>query len=605
MDERNPEIFISYGRADQDFAARVAETLRDDGYRIWWDDHLPAHRAYSEVIQERLEQARAVLAIWSADSARSQWVRAEADFARNAGKLVQISVDGTIPPIPFNQIDCPMVGDWSGGASHRGWQKVSASLSDLAGKPRLPDPRPARPVGAGKSICVLPFVNRSADPDQDYLSDGITEDVITALAQNTDLLVVARTTSFALKGVTLDAFALARQLRVDHILEGSVRKSGNRLRITAQLIDASTGHQRWTEKFDRELADAFEIQDDISQAIVRALQPRLVADSGRQSAAPDPRAYQAYLRARHCWNRGTEESLGKAVAFFTEAIRIDPGFARAHAGLADAWVSLGMHTYRDPAEAYRYARESASTALQLDPELAEAHAAMGIIAFVHDWDSREAARYLARAVELDPGSTVAGHHHSRLLSAMGRHDEAIAQAQSVVDQDPLSVAAAGQLGGALINARRFDEAIAWLRKASDLFPDQFTILYRLTFAFAYSGNPGQSLEAAEAAAGVAQRNLFSLGALGYALACAGETDKAAAILDEMETASSDRYVCPFDIAAIHAALGATEPAMQWLKRGLDLRDHAMLFAEVDPALDPLRGDERFENLLQLVWGRPA
>lgn len=602
MEGQEADIFISYARSSQRHAEQLSERLRAEGYSVWWDEDLPAHRTYSDVIQERLDAARVVLAIWSGDAAKSQWVRAEADFARASGKLVQLSIDGTMPPIPFNQIDCPVLGDWSDHRTLRSWDKIKRSLSELVG----PRTAAASPLGNvrrdGRSICVLPFTNRSADPEQEYLSDGITEDLITALAQSTNLLVVARTTSFALKGVTLDAHALARQLNVDHILEGSVRKSGNRLRITAQLIDSSTGLQLWTDRFDREIADAFEIQDDISEAIVQALQPKLAPGPGANRQSPDPKAYQAYLKAKHFWNRGTEDALNQAVALFIEAIDRDPTFARAHAGLADAWVALGMQTYLEPSDAYARAREAAAAALKLDPDLADAHASLGLIAFVHDWDALTAERHLVRALELDPVSTSARHHFSRLLSARRRHEEAVEHARTAVELDPLSLSAAVQLAGALRNARRFDESIDQLEKAQKLFPEQFRVLYNLAFSLAYADRPDEAVKAAEQAISVAGRTMFALGALGYAKARAGASDEAIAIAREMEAAEATRYVCPFDIGAIYAGLNAADPALRWLERGVELRDHAMLFAEVDPALDPLRDEVGFERLLRQVWG---
>jgi adenylate cyclase len=602
MEDRAADIFISYARSSQQQAEQIAGKLRAEGYSVWWDDELPAHRTYSDVIQERLDAARAVLAIWSGDAAKSQWVRAEADFARSSGKLVQLNIDGTMPPIPFNQIDCPAIGAWSDHRTLRSWEKIKRSLSELVGPPAAA-PSPIGNVGRdGKSICVLPFTNRSADPEQDYLSDGITEDLITALAQSTNLLVVARTTSFALKGVTLDAHALARQLNVDHILEGSVRKSGNRLRITAQLIDASTGLQLWTDRFDRELADAFEIQDDISGSIVQALQPKLDPCPGAKRHSPEPKAYQSYLKAKHFWNRGTEDALNQAVALFQEASDCDPAFARAQAGLADAWVALGMHTYVEPNHAYARAREAAAAALNLDPELADAHASLGLIAFVHRWDAVTAERHFVRALELGHVSiTSARHHYSRLLSARARHEQAIEHAQAAVELDPLSLSATVQLAGVLRNARRFDESIDQLHKAQKLFPEQFPILYNLAFSLAYAGRPEEAVKAAEGAIRAAGRTMFSLGALGYAKARAGASDEAIAIAREMEAAAASRYVCPFDIAAIYAGLEDAEPALRWLKRGLEVRDHAMLFADVDPALDPLRHDRRFEALFGQVW----
>ena len=263
-------------------AGKLAEALEKQGYSVWWDDDLPAHRAYTEVIEERLRSAKAVLVVWSADAAKSEWVRAEADVARHSHKLVQLTIDGALPPMPFNQIQCPTLQDWNGSTEERTWCKIEASLAELV---RGELPAGARGIGdeagtrvIGPSICVLPFTNMSGDPEQEYFSDGITEDLITDLSKISALGVVARNTSFTFKGKSIEARALGRELDVSHILEGSVRKSGNRLRFTAQLIDAVTGHHLWAERYDRELADIFDIQDEISKAIVDALKLKLLPE---------------------------------------------------------------------------------------------------------------------------------------------------------------------------------------------------------------------------------------------------------------------------------------------------------------------------------------
>lgn len=347
------EIFISYARSSERFAERAANALREAGYQVWWDDDLPAHRAYGEVIEERLASARAVLVIWSSAAAKSQWVRAEADMARQAGKLVQLRIDNAPLPIPFNQIQCPTLEDWIGDRSAPAWAKVERSVAELIGEEPKAAPVAKMPK-AKASICVLPFANTSGDPDQEYFSDGITEDLITDLSQIDGLSVVARNTSFTFKGQASELRGVARKLAVSHVLEGSVRKSGNRLRITAQLIDGATGRHLWAERFDREMVDVFDIQDEISAAIIAALKLKLlpVAGNGSGPHSPDVIAYQDYLKGRHCWNRGTEEALQQAVALFEQAIDRDPGYARAFAGLADAFVQMGSHTYLDPPIAY-------------------------------------------------------------------------------------------------------------------------------------------------------------------------------------------------------------------------------------------------------------
>ena len=545
--------------------------------------------------------AKAVLVIWSADAVKSQWVRAEADSARQAGKLVQLSVDGALPPMPFNQIQCPAIVNWNGQRSDATWARIEGSVAELIGKVVASSPVQQQKDG-NFSICVMPFSNTSGDPDQEYFSDGITEDLITDISQIPDLAVVARNTSFTFKGTPADVTAVARQLGVTHIIEGSVRKSGNRLRITAQVVDGRTGHRLWGERYDRELADVFDIQDEISAAVVSALKLKLLPEQGEHHArpAPDPAAYQDFLRGRHCWNRGTEEALNSAVSLFQQAIDRDPGFSRAYAGLADAFVQLGSHTYLDPQGAYARARAAAQAALELDPDLADAHSALGLIAFVHDWDAGAAEKHLSRAVANDPALATARHHYSRVLSSSGQHERAIEQARAAVDLDPLSIAAVVQLASAMNIAGGAEASIEQLRAAVAIFPDQFRIYYRLVFAYGSAGRGNEAVEAAEQALGLAGRTMFALGALGYAKAIAGATDEARQIAREMEQASAKRYVCPFDIAVIYAALAERKPALAWLREALKVRDHAMLFAKVDPALKNLHSDPDFCALVSEI-----
>ncbi len=508
-----------------------------------------------------------------------------------------------MPPMPFNQIHCAALNNWDGDANAAGWSKIYDSVVELVGRTKAEATAEARPPGL--SICVLPLANVSNDPEQEYFSDGITEDLILGLSQISALSVVARNTSFTFKCKPVEITALAAQLRVSHVVEGSVRKAGNRVRITAQLIDASTGHHLWGQQFDRELTDVFAIQDEISEAIVSQLRVKLLpGELGPLQHVPDAEAYQATLMARHCWNRGTEASLHEAVALFREAIAHDPDYARPYAGLADAFVLLGNHTYVEPEAAYAQAREAAERALSIDPELADAHASLGLIAFVHDWNAAQAERHLRTAVELDPALPMARHHLSRLLSATAQHKDAIAQARAAVETDPLSLAAIVQVANALDLAGRPAEAAEVLEKALVFFPNEFRVFYKLVFVFASLGRAEDSLAAAHDAVRAGGRTMFALGALGFANASAGHIADARVIAGEMEAAAADRYVCPFDIAAIYSAMGENDAAIRWLHKALEKRDHATLFAAVDPALEQLRSDRRFADIAQQVGVSP-
>ena len=229
-------VFISYARADEPLAGMVADYLREDGFEVWRDDELPAHRAYAEVIEERIQGAKAVIVLWSAEAAKSQWVRAEADTARTAHKLIQAGLDGTPPPMPFNQIQCADLKAWDGQRTAPGWRKLLASVSELAGEPAATE-QGSRTASRDVSVCVLPFQNMSGDAEQEYFSDGISEDITTDLSKISALEVIARNTAFTFKGQSVNVCDVARKLGVTHVLEGSVRKVGNKVRITAQLIE--------------------------------------------------------------------------------------------------------------------------------------------------------------------------------------------------------------------------------------------------------------------------------------------------------------------------------------------------------------------------------
>ena len=273
------DVFVSYARSDEPQAKRVAKALADEGYRVWRDDELPAHRAYADVIEERLRAAEAVVVLWSAEAAKSQWVRAEADAARSGDCLIQVSIDGTIPPLPFNQIQCADLGGWNRDKTSPGWRKVVASVQALTGKEDAPsNERIDRPSSRTVSVCVLPFANMSGEAEQEYFSDGISEDITTDLSKVSALGIIARNTAFQFKGRSVDVCSIAKQLNVSHVLEGSVRKAGNRVRITAQLIDGKSGEHVWAERFDRDLTDIFAIQDELSTAIVEALKIKLLPE---------------------------------------------------------------------------------------------------------------------------------------------------------------------------------------------------------------------------------------------------------------------------------------------------------------------------------------
>src|SRR3954453_7055429 len=369
-------VFISYARSDEPIARLVADELREGGFEVWRDDELPAHRAYADVIEERINGARAVVVLWSAEATKSHWVRAEADTARSRLTLVQATLDGTTPPMPFNQIQTADLKGWDGQRTAAGWRKLIASVSELAGSPDAA--APSRPSTREISICVLPFQNMSGDPEQEYFSDGISEDITTDLSKVSALEVIARNTAFTFKGQSVNVCEVAKKLGVTHVLEGSVRKVGDRVRINAQLIDGRSGGHLWADRYDRDLTDIFTIQDEISNAIVAALKLKLLPEEKKaieKRGTQSPEAYNLYLLARQYWvtgNHGDMRREERVMRICSRAVELDPNYAQAWALLAIAQSSLRYGFGQEVDDGY----VAAHTALAIDPTIAEAHLPM-------------------------------------------------------------------------------------------------------------------------------------------------------------------------------------------------------------------------------------
>ena len=511
-------VFISYARSSAPSAERVAAVLGALGYEVWRDDQLPAHRAYGDVIEERLKAASAVVVLWSADACQSQWVRAEADLARQAGTLIQVSLDGMIPPLPFNQIHCADLSGWEGDEQASGWRKVQQSVAALAGPI---DGCSISPNRTGISICVLPFQNMSGDAEQEYFSDGISEDITTDLSKVSALAVTARNTAFMFKGQSVDVADVARKLGVSHVLEGSVRKAGNRVRISAQLIDGRSGDHVWAERFDRDLTDIFAIQDEISKAIVDALKVKLlptekkaIEDRGTSSAE----AYNLYLMARKYWisgNYGDVRREERVVRICQRALELDEQYARAWALMAIAQTNLCFSFSR--ADQCERGLASAERALSIDPTIAEAICIKARHLFeAGKFD--EADRGIEAALELDPESWEVNREAARIFQRQRRLPEAarrwevavsvfesdfhawgmlascyqalgdkegvrraaenmFSQAQKVLTEDPSNSAALGIGAGGLAILGERERTREWIERAVLIDPENIVMRY--------------------------------------------------------------------------------------------------------------------------------
>lgn len=449
-----------------------------------------------------------------------------------------------------------------------------------------------------KSVAVLPFVNMSADRENEYLSDGITEDLTTALAQVKGLRVAGRTSAFALKGKSKDIRRIAEQLGVRTIVEGSVRKAGNQLRITAQLIDAADGCYLWSERYDREMKDVFALQDEISRAIVSALKVQLVGDAAgalvkRHTASTQ--AYQLYLQGRFYWNqRG--ESLKKGMHYFDLALLEDPNYALAYTGLADSFNLLGFYGYVPPKDSVPKAKAAAVKAVELDDTSAEAHNSLGFSQLIYEWDWRAAVKEFRRALEINPNYPPARYWLASYLTAAGQHDEAIAEDLRALEIDPLSVFVRTHLGWTYLHARQFEQAEEQLRKALELDPQFIVAQWALGRAYIGRGLFQKGIHAFEQVLAFPPTGAWSQAWLGHTYALLGQPERAARILAELQQLSQRTYVRAYLFAVLHLALGQLDQTFEWLQKSYEERDVWLGWIKCDYNFDKVQSDPRFVQL---------
>lgn len=450
------------------------------------------------------------------------------------------------------------------------------------------------------SIAVLPFVNGSADPENEYFSDGLTEELLNKLAKTGSLRVPARTSSFAFKGQSVDVREIGKKLNVDTVLEGSVRKVGTRLRITAQLIDVADGYHRWSESYDRELTDVFAIQEEISTAIVTTLGVRLTGGQRALLAAQptsNVNAYDLYLRGRHLWAQGTLSAFKTALDYFGRALQQDPSFALAHLGIADVYL-LGVDAYYPPDKAYPRIRAAAIRALELDPKLAEAHGVLGWVKAAYDWDWAGAEADLLRSVQLNPSSGPAHFYHTLFLSAAGRHDEAIVAGKRAMELDPLSPVVSYFLGAWGYHwARHVDGMRAQAMRLRELDPNSMWYHDLLGLISVAEGNLEAAIAEFQKAVTIEQHPVYEAH-LAHALAVSGRRDDALLVLEQLKERANEGYMAPSVIAWIYTGLGEVDEAFTWLNKAVEQHDGLLLMLNGEPISDALRDDPRFDHVLK-------
>jgi len=453
------------------------------------------------------------------------------------------------------------------------------------------------------SIAVLPFANLSAEKDAEYFSDGLAEEILNALAKVAGLRVAARTSAFSFRGEDPETAAIGQALRVDHLLQGSVRRAGNRLRVTAQLVQVTNGLQLWSERYDREMTDIFAIQDEIAQAIVAALQVKLTGEAGERLVTPataNIEAYNLYLKGNYYQSRRTREGQEQARECYQQAIAAEPLFAPAHVGLGMYYVTLGIFGRVAPRQIQPAARMAIERALQLDSSIAEAHWVMGLILAWHEYNWVAAEQEFLRAIELEPSSAMAHWAYAVcLLTPRRRLDEAVVMMKRVVELDPLTPSLHADLGMIYTQQGSYDLARAQCRQAVEADPWNHFAWCALGWADMHDGKAEQAIPALERAVELSGRLAWMLGILGAAHALARRHATARRILAELERQSHDTYVPRSAFAQVYTALGEKDRAFQELDRAIEDRDTANVQWVATSALfEGLRDDPRFDGLLR-------
>jgi TolB-like protein/Tfp pilus assembly protein PilF/DNA-binding XRE family transcriptional regulator len=454
------------------------------------------------------------------------------------------------------------------------------------------------------SIAVLPFISIGTFTDQDYLCEGVAEEIINALTQIKQFFVVARGSAFSFRGKDVDAREIGRRLNVDTILEGSIQRVADRLRITVQLVDAGNGFQFWSQRFDRQMTDVFDIQDEITLAIVQQLKVELLAKE-RAAVIPKKResleSYNFYLKGRFYWAQ-RPQGIAKAIEYFELAIEKEPTSARAHAGLADCYVTLGSweNGTLPPIEAMTKALAAASKALALDSRLAEAHTTLAYRTTHHDWDWATAETQFKRAFELNPNYAVCHHWYSHFLMAVGRTEESLTASRRCLELDPLDLVINVHMAWHYLFARQYEQAIEQCWKTSDLHPNSFWPAWFFGLAYEQQGQVGRAVEELQVAVKKSGDVTFASAALGHLYGSVGKTAEARGIFDELTARAARSFVPSYDIALVCAGLGWNDQALGYLSQAYQERSGWMTYMNIDPRLDPLRTDARFIDLLHRV-----
>jgi len=455
----------------------------------------------------------------------------------------------------------------------------------------------ASQVDISNSIAVLPFTHLSSDPDDEYFCDGLAEELLNALARIEGLKVAARTSSFSYKGKDVRIAEIGRTLGVEKILEGSVRKSGNRLRITAQLINTADGYHVWSDRYDREMLDIFDIQDEITLAVVDALKLKLLGDQRSavlRKGTENAEAHELYLRGRALWSRRKYADFAKATEHFERAIELDPNYALAYAGLADCYTFFAYFEAYSPAEMAPKARSAVEKAIALDPDLPECHSSLAIYKTFFEYDIAAGERELRKAIDLNPNSPLAHYWLCSVLAALGQAEDSIVEGRTALKLDPLSPVVNATLARALCCAGQYDEAIELSNRNFEILPDFFFSHWVLGWAYEQLGDMETAIDHYRKATKDSGLTLY--GYLGKALIRSGHPDEARALLNELEQRSRTQYVSPVASAVILAELGKMPAALEMLDRAWQVRAIHLMWTRCDPVYEAFRSEPLFKRI---------
>ena len=576
-------VFLSYAREDAPAAKELAARIEQAGHSVWWDHHIQGGSRFASEIDRELKAAEAVVVMWTKTSVDSPWVQDEAAEGRDSGRLVPTIMDGVKPPLGFRQFQSIDLGGWDGTDEPVALGDLTRAIAQMTGeaesKSAAEKKEPAKSKQRRASVCVLPFMNMSGDPEQEYFSDGITEDIITDLSKVSALSVVARNTAFTFKGQSVDVKDVAKTLGVDHVLEGSVRKAGNRVRITAQLIDGKAGDHHWADRYDRDLNDIFAIQDEISKEIVRALQVKLLPEEEEaieSRGTGSAEAYNLYLMGRQHWIGGLVGDSRRdeaVVRICKQAVTLDPRYAQAWALMALAQAELRFWHGRDDDP-----MPAADRALELDPSLAEPHC-VKVRALEQQGKVTEADTELEESLKLGPNSWEVNREAARLMFRRGRMPDAI---------------------------RHYE-------KSAQLMDNDFHSCSMLITCYIAIADEDAALDAArrtlkrsEGAVAKDPTNGAALAAGATSLIMLGETLRGKDWIQRAQLLDPDNMLVLYNLACGLTFRNADiEGALDLLERYFELVPSPayVTYAEIDPDIDPVRNHPRFNAMIEAARAR--